>query len=95
MKPNVSRRGLPATVVTRTTATATATASAALARLIDRELPTVEILAVQGSDRGLRLSGILHLYEAETPGALGIPVDNHLRGRDSAVRGECCLQTGV
>src|SRR5688572_8232541 len=72
------------TAATAAAATATGTVFAGLG-LVDGEGSAVEVLAVQGRDRGLRLGVAAHLDERETLAPTGVPVLNDLGGLHGAV----------
>ena len=69
-----------ATAAAAATATAAATGPG-LARpgLIDRQATAVDLLVVQGVDRGLRLGVRAHFDETESLASTRVPVGDHLR----------------
>jgi hypothetical protein len=71
---------------TETTATATATSARFLgARFIHYHAATIDTLAVESSDSGLRLLVGAHLDEAETLGTSGVAVHDYLGRANRAV----------
>jgi hypothetical protein len=83
-----------ATTAAAVAAAAVATAAAAAttvvtgASLVDGKGAAVQVLAVQGADRGLGLGLVRHLDEAEAAGAAGVAVRRDAGAGDGAVSGE-------
>src|SRR3982750_2734062 len=49
------------------------------------EAAALEVAAVERGDGGLRLLVVAHFHEAETLGAPGVPIHDHLRGIHGSV----------
>jgi len=87
---------LPAAPAAATT-TATIATAAVLARLrlVDRQRAALQLGAVQGDDRRLRLRLVRHLDEAEAAGATRVAVRRYARGCNRAVRRESGLEVAL
>ena len=77
---------------TKSTTTAAATGFAGLG-FVDGEVAAVDVLAVEGSHRGLAVLIACELDEAEAAGAAGFAVHDEGRGSDIAVLREDLAET--
>jgi type IV secretory pathway TrbL component len=93
-----------ATAATATVAAATATATAAataatsagspLTGFIDRQWTTVDLVAVQGRDRGLQALVGLHLDKTKTTRTSGLTIGDHFSSPHGTVWGKHRLKIG-
>src|SRR5262249_49414050 len=82
-------------IATRAAAAATPSPPLPRARLVDRYRTTLDLLAVEGGDGGLRLLLAAHFDEAEPLGLLGGAIRDHFGRTHGAVRREQLLQLTV
>src|SRR4051794_32256644 len=79
------------TIATATTATTTS-ALFLWARLVDGEIPSINILAGQGSDGSLSAFRSGHGNKAESPGSSAHPIHNEVDLSHGTIGGEHILQ---
>ena len=82
-----------ATAAATTTATATRTRRA-LAGLVHRQGPTIDLLPGEGRDRGLQTVVGLHFHESETTRPAGFTIGDHFGAADGAVGSKHRLEIG-
>src|SRR5207247_2106429 len=75
-----------AAIAAAATAAAATTTFGARTSLVDRQGPAVNLLPIQGCNRGRRILVVGHLHKAEALGATRVPIHDNLRRRHFAVR---------
>jgi hypothetical protein len=84
-----------ATAAATTTAAAEAAAALARAGLVDGEVTTIDVLAVQALDRGLAGGAICKLNEPESTGTTGLAIHHERRADDLSILLEDLAQAGL